>query len=521
MIRFHNSLRRSIPTLLSAAVASSAGGWYVDASRSDNKGDGKTAQTAWRSFEPFIGKIVAAGDTLHLKRGSSWTRTQLPLYSGGSSDRPFVVTAYGDESLPLPQVSDTSLSHAVLGIGADHIVVENLAVHAPNGACVANLGDSVNDVVIQDLQISDCQSGILLGGAEGAIVQRNRIENIHYQKDLGTSGYGAIGITLDRCRNVKVLGNLIRHAIDGSGDSEDGGGIELFRTNIGIEIAGNRAYQVAGFLELGGLRANHDTDRNIVIHHNIAIEAQNFMWCSVRTGADSSNEWGMHFREVYVDNNTMIQNRRKGGLAVGVSASLPDSTMIRLRNNLFVGDSLAGLLYLGPFSRGWNMYWSKNYKSKWGISLVGGEAIADPLLAQDTADVLYSLGSGSPAKDAGAVLTYPSSLPVTAIQVAVGSKVDIGALEQVLAAPGVRAERKEGGWSRKGDLLNWMGWSNVPGTLDLRLVDVNGRVVGGGVRPHGAGRVEATLDVGRRSGILFAVAEMEGFRQVCTLLPAR
>ena len=508
--------------ILAASSLSCAAGWYVDAARQDNKGDGTSPATAWKNFDVFIGKVVNPGDTLYLKRGSRWDDTYLVFYHGGTAAHPFVATAYGDPSLPLPSITDTSFAQNwVFGLASSHLVVEKIAVHGPNGSCVTTVADSVKDVVIQDMEVSDCQGGIGLGGVDGAIVQRNHVTDIHFQKDKGADGNGAIGITMDGCRNVKVLDNFIRDAIDGVGEGEDGGAIELFRACSNIEIAGNRARHTAGFLEFGGLVHDHDTDRNVVVHHNIAQEVQNFLWCSVATAQDTSNEWGMAFSEVYVDNNTQIQDQRKGGLVVGVSLHLPDSTQIRVRNNLFVGDSQAGFLYLGPFDRRNNLFWSRNFPVHYEKPFAPGELSADPLIQADTNAIGYALGANSPARDAGAALAYPASLGVLHLPTVSDGKPDIGALEMTPAGIASGASRHQGRLSVQGNRVTWKGLASAEGRLNARFSDPQGRIVFSEVGSHPSGALVRSWDLPRSGGILLLTVDMDGICQSLVVPPVR
>lgn len=519
---FDPMIKRALVVSLVLCVSGEAGGWYADASRPDNTGDGRTPATAWKNFSPFIGKVVAAGDTLYLMRGSRWENTYLVFYHGGTAAKPFVVTAYGDESLPLPSISDTSSKQAwVFGLGSSHLVLEKVAVHAPNGSCVTTVADSVTDVVVQDMEISDCQAGIALAKVDGAIVQRNRVSNIHFPSNLKGGGGGAIGITIDGCKNIKVLDNVIRDAIDGKADHEDGGAVELFRKCSNIEIAGNRARHTAGFLEIGGLVGDHDTVRNVVIHHNVAQEVQNFLWCSVATGKDTSNEWGVAYNEVYVDNNTQIQNGRKAGLTVGVSLHLEDSTQIRVRNNLFVGDSQAGFLYFGPFDRKNNLFWSKNFPVKYEKPFAPGEKSADPLIHADTNNILYTLDPASPARDAGATVVYPSGLGALRVPNVSDGKPDIGALEMTSASLVPHAVRFQGELRREGDRVEWRGWAIASGRLHARLVDPEGRLVFAENTDHAVGSVVRSWDFPKVRGVLLMTVEMDGIRQAMVMAPGR
>lgn len=439
--RNDSHLQRALPLaalLLGWSPSAESRGYYVDSWRPDNSGDAKTPSTAWKDFAKFTGLRVAPGDTLYLERGSVWPDAQLILYHGGSAQAPFVVTDHGDPSKPLPHLRSSHDVFAV-GMGASHQVLEHLAVSAPNAMCISSLGDSFSDLTIQELEISDCRGGIGLGNVDTALVRANRISRMRF----GTKGSGAIGITLDKTRHVRILENELRDCIDGTNDAEDGGAIELFRQNRDIEIAGNRARNTAGFLEMGGLRSDRDSMVGIYVHHNIAMEVQNFAWSSVWTSKDTSNEWAIAFREVYFDHNTMIQDHRKGGLAIGVSTALTDSTQMRIRDNLFTGDSLMGYLYQGPFSRGTNLFWSPAKGSAYPNPRIPADLVIDPSLVRDTIGITYSLGTTSPARNAGRSFTYPAGSIAKWVPVVSDGLPDLGALDASATALSPRAATRQ------------------------------------------------------------------------------
>jgi len=441
--------------------------FYIDANNGNDKATGNTPALAWKSFDSTYTKVNQPGDTILLKRGCTW-KHYLVLYHGGTSQVPVVLTSYGDSALARPTLTDTN--GYVMGIGASHIIVENIAVHAPRGYCISSAAEHLTDVTIQDNEASDCQNGIALGGVIGAIIQRNFIHNIHF----ANGGAGAIAITLDSCQKAKILHNTIRNAIDGTGTTEDGGAVELFRTNRNIEIAWNKAYHTAGFLEMGGFHG--DTMWNVAIHHNTAMEVQNFAWCSVLTPKDSSNIWAIGFSNIFMDNNTHIQMYRKAGLSIGVSQSLLDSSQIRVRNNMMYGDSLNGFLFLGPFSRGNNLFWT-TLAGAYRPTLASGELFTDPLITIDTSTITYALDKKSPAIGAGAILTYPDTFHLT--ELTTSTAPTIGALEYSASTAIAQSALHASNWGIQihNNQLILTGISNAQGKLAITLFDGAGRVL--------------------------------------------
>ncbi|MBK9577161.1 MAG: right-handed parallel beta-helix repeat-containing protein [Fibrobacterota bacterium] len=411
-------------TLLGLSQGAQARGFYLDSSRPDNSGDGRTPQTAWKDFGGMSDVRLAPGDTFYLERGSVWTDVRGFLPQVGTKSEPFVVTAHGDPAKPLPKIVSSDSNYA-LGLAASHLVLEKLAISGNNAKCIVNATGRITDITLQELEISDCREGINLTVVDSVLVRNNKFSNIRFGKDR----VGAIGITLSIAAHARILDNEFRDCIDGKGATEGGGAIQLFRYNRDIEIAGNRALRTAGFLKLWGLHGDLDSMAGIYVHHNIAMETQHFAWSDAQTPQDDPAEWAVAFRDVFFDHNTMIQDHRWGQFAIGVGTPLSDSTRMRVRDNLFTGDSLMEFLHEGPFSRGTNLFWSSAAGSNYPSPKFATDLVVDPLLIPDTATISYSLGASSPAKRAGASYTYPGSTVARWTPPSASAHPDLGALD--------------------------------------------------------------------------------------------
>lgn len=394
-----------IASFLGSSQIADARGFYLDSSRPDNSGDGRTPQTAWKDFGGLDNTNTAPGDTLYLERGSRWVDVRNFVVQSGTREAPFVVTSHGDPAKPLPKIVSTGSNHA-LALAASHLILEKFAISGSNTICIVHASSLPDtDITLQELEISDCREGINLTEVDTVLVRANRFSNIRF----GSARVGGTGITLSIAKHVRILDNEFRDCQDGQGATEDGGAIRLFRYNRDIEIAGNRALRTAGFLKFGGLHGDRDSMAGIYVHHNIAMEVQDFAWSDVQTPQDDPAEWAVAFRDVYFDHNTMVQNHRWGRSAIGVGTALTDSTRMRVRDNLFTGDSLMEFLHEGPFSRGTNLFWSSARGSVYPTPGLPKDLLSDPQLVADTSTISYSLGSTSPARGAGTLFTYPGS----------------------------------------------------------------------------------------------------------------
>ncbi len=104
----HKKERRSffivfwIIWLLSWSSAVFGTNYYVSSSVGDDKNDGLSPQTAWKTFENFTYPArtvtLAGGDTLFMKRGDVWYDQLAMIHTSGSDGKHVVVTDYGDHS---------------------------------------------------------------------------------------------------------------------------------------------------------------------------------------------------------------------------------------------------------------------------------------------------------------------------------------------------------------------------------------------------------------------------------------
>jgi len=444
-------------------------GYYMDAAMPDNSGNAASPSSAWRDFKPFVGKVVAPGDTLYLRRGRTWAGQILYIYHGGAAGNPFVVTSYGDASDPLPRIVDSSPE--IVGVGASHVVVQQLDLGGGYAACLANVEPHLTDLTVQDMVVHDCDAGISISTIDTAVIQRNDVHHMYFAN--GSSG--AVGIALDSTTHVKVLENIVRDCWDSTATGNDGGAFELFRANSDIEIAWNRAYRTDGFLEMGGLRG--DTIRRVVVHHNIALETNVLLWLNARTPTDTSDQWGVGYSDVYFDNNTLVQRARKAASSIGVNTTLTSSNQVYVRNNLVDGDSSVGFTYDGPFDHSHNLFWSKLYELPAHPSAAVGEFWADPLLTEDDSNVIYDLLPASLAIDSGLRLAYPSYMELATLPVLSGFP-SIGAIEYHLQSPSL-FQVAEKAWSVRvvGGMVRVGGWIGQSSPYSAVLRDILGRIL--------------------------------------------
>ena len=79
--------------------------YYVDAQNGDDRADGKSEKTAWKSLLRTKELQLRAGDSLLLRRNSSFNGL-LEVSAEGKAGRPVVIGAYGTGRKPCIQAKD-------------------------------------------------------------------------------------------------------------------------------------------------------------------------------------------------------------------------------------------------------------------------------------------------------------------------------------------------------------------------------------------------------------------------------
>ena len=101
---FHSMKNSIIYSSLLAVSVASAATYYVDAAHGDDKADGTSAATAWRSIARVNAQAFKPGDTILFKRGNIFRGPTLQLASG-EPGKPVTYSAYGEGHKPIIQPS--------------------------------------------------------------------------------------------------------------------------------------------------------------------------------------------------------------------------------------------------------------------------------------------------------------------------------------------------------------------------------------------------------------------------------
>lgn len=411
--------RNALCALLSIAATARATNYYFDASAGSETGLG-TQASPWKSLARFKQLKLVAGDSVLLKRATSWVNDSLFITATGSLAKPIVVSDYGNPLLKRPAIS--APGRLIVLENSKYVTLENLELSGARGGCV-EMWDSTNTaIVVQDMDIHDCGGGIYMTGTN-IIARRNFVHNgkmVVNTQATKDDDYGASGINLGQIDGAKIYGNRLVNLRAASYDyGEDGGAIEGWRTIRRSEIYGNFSFQSDGFLEFGGQAGDSVVD--LSIHHNIVLDSKVLSCFHV---ASPQNLFGVGFDNVRLDNNlTVIRASGSWGhFLIASGQPLDRADRIKVRNNIFGSDSSTFLGYQEgggtdpSFQHSNNLFWMPKYDPfKDGLTRQNGEQYADPNFANanylaarpvDTVIASFTLKVGSPAIGKGLALGY-------------------------------------------------------------------------------------------------------------------
>ena len=79
--------------------------YYVDADNGNDKKDGLTPETAWKTLKNVNSTTFEPGSAILLKRGCVWKDTFLWPKGTGDKENVNYISCYGDENLALPYIA--------------------------------------------------------------------------------------------------------------------------------------------------------------------------------------------------------------------------------------------------------------------------------------------------------------------------------------------------------------------------------------------------------------------------------
>ena len=294
-------------------VAEPGTAYYVSDSEGDDSNDGRTPQTAFKTFNRVNGMVFSGGNSILLKRGDTWRGQSLQPSGDGAKDAPVIISSYGEG--------------------------ENPVIAAGNGLATGLLLSNVSWYTVRGIDFCDSPFGIKI---------ESKLKNI----DLNTYEFEPVeGFVIADCNFTDHRANSISEElfIMRYPDAYFGAGINLI------------AY---GTEDTWGERANHNAcpyiqegDKPNTYLRNVQIENCEFQGCdtgilnyfvdllSFENGAGAaapyynnnclaSEEltWSFHNRavsDVIIRNVTINESYKSGGIIIyGMSNVLCDNVKI-------------------------------------------------------------------------------------------------------------------------------------------------------------------------------------------------
>lgn len=201
--------------------------YYFDAAEGSDSNDGRTPQTAFRTFAPLDSLTINPGDSILLKAGTTFTE---PLYfsASGSKEHPVVIGRYGGDGFPHLK-GDASALQMVHIFNSENLVIRDLEISNRGERIrphlsglfleVYNYGRAEN-ITIDNLFIHDVYGSLIkgegiehpdAGGGQAMMIRNFRDDNT----DSIPSWFD--GLTVENClikdsqRNGIIMwGNWIR-----------------------------------------------------------------------------------------------------------------------------------------------------------------------------------------------------------------------------------------------------------------------------------------------------------------------
>lgn len=322
--------------------------YYVDSRQGDDAASGTSPARAWRSLDNVNAAGLRPGDTVRLRRGSSWSGP-LTLGAKGTAARPVTVEPYG--AGPAPKIS---------GTGADCVVIRGSYVRVA-GVRASNcrwagfeVGGSRNELdgVLADRNVSGVQIIGTHNVVRNSVLTRN--DRMSVDDSGGDDDSGAFGVLLNGDDNL-VVGNVITGSYASSHDYvTDGAAVEVFNGDRN-RVVRNIARDNETFVELGAEKGKTATGN---------LFANNVVTSSRRRGSflvtrGPGHAVGPVRGTIAVQNSVYLPARDTIGWSCHDGCS---PAILRMRNNVIVvggqmgfedgkGADEGGSVYLGRSRR--------------------------------------------------------------------------------------------------------------------------------------------------------------------------
>jgi hypothetical protein len=324
-----------------APQVSHAADYYVDSVAGNNGNAGTSSGAPWQTLAPVNSLSLSPGDTVHLKRGSTFTgaggtgSSALTLgNTGGTTDNgtsgsPVTVTDYGTGNLPILQ--NTGQYSNVVNVYSDWTTVENILVRDTSSSVNGQEGGitlrSTSDhATVSGIEATQVGLGVILAGTNG----RATDSYVHDLKMVvNTSGgdddYGAVCFWNEN-HNNEIDNNHGENCSASSFDyGTDGGFVEVWSKGDNLSVHHNLIEDTDGMMEMGG-PGTGSSAVGIRYHDNVALGSNGM--CLHMSGS-----FAMTLSDIRIENNSIYDMSATDKFFQCVSGVT--TTKLKFRNNAY------------------------------------------------------------------------------------------------------------------------------------------------------------------------------------------
>jgi hypothetical protein len=322
-----------VPTALAVGTT-----YYVDSAGGSDTNNGLSAGTAWQHLSKVNGTTFAAGDTILLKAGGSWSELLYPKGSG-TSGNPIKIDKYGTGNKPIITYNIAAVrasggefnsNGAVFLKNQDYWEISNLDVtnNLGNGVTILNFnGGNKNYIRLRNLNVHDtAKNGILLSSDgttaskwNDVVIENNTITNAGDQAAIRTEANSVA----TRSTNLIVRSNSITNTkYDGIVVTDSTSPLIEYNVLNGAGTAATAC--IAGIWNY--------TTSNAVFQFNESFNVKNTNGLCDRQGFDADID----------TTNTTFQYNYSHNNAGGFLLVMPNATNVVVRYNMIMEAGFGG-----------------------------------------------------------------------------------------------------------------------------------------------------------------------------------
>lgn len=389
----------------------------MDSLNGSDTNSGTSIDKPWRTLTPVNATKFFPGNTVHFKRGSSWTGG-LYIRDSGEMGNPITFKAYGIGSRPIFSNPGDGTNWAVaVKVDASWVIVEDMLLRdAHDEGLYISQGSDHN--VVQNIEAYNVGIGTTIVGQHN-LITHNYFHDLHMIKNTpgGDDDYGALAVSISNSYNEISYNRMINCIAPSYDYGKDGGAVEWWSNADNNYVHHNWAINNDGFLEVGGGSAI-----NSLVAYNVSINNGKFSRIHLNGKFASTVE---NFR---IENNTIIENViNSSGWAVFGFDGDPQANTLLVRNNILYVGYFVAISNKSSFTHEHNIYYVSNGTAL-GFTLGIKEQITDPLFV-NLGEQDFHLLPTSPAINAGTDLGFSLDFENLPVPLPVGTPPDLGAYE--------------------------------------------------------------------------------------------